>query len=151
MSIRTGGQALAFVWRAAPGPITAYLLLSVLGALAPVAIVWLTKLVIDLLASGVTGWSKSLTPAAALAAVGVASFLPHAARYLRAETERRVYLNATATSGNVCPVRYRHLGAMSPVDMSARSGARPARPTRPRAVVPSRGSGQRARINHVKP
>jgi hypothetical protein len=48
-------------------------------------------------------------------------------------------LSATGTSGR-CPTSYVRA-----------FGARPARPTRPLAVVPSRGSGQRARTNGVKP
>jgi hypothetical protein len=45
----------------------------------------------------------------------------------------------------------RHFGAMPNVVVLAHSGARPARGSATRAVVPSRGSGQRARTNHFKP
>ncbi|MEU8247385.1 ABC transporter ATP-binding protein [Nonomuraea sp. NPDC048916] len=97
MSLRTAGQALRLARHAAPVQIAAYAVLAFLGGLAPLAVAWLTKLVIDRLVAGTVRWLDVLGMAVALAAVGVgASLVPHAVRYLRAELDRRVLLHATS-------------------------------------------------------
>ncbi|SEL42874.1 ABC transporter ATP-binding protein [Nonomuraea pusilla] len=97
MSFRALTRALALARSAAPGQIAAYVLLAVLGGLSPLAAAWLTKLLIDRLAAGQVRWLDVAGPAAALAAVGIAgSLTPHAVRYLRAESNRRVKLLATS-------------------------------------------------------
>ncbi|WP_308164345.1 ABC transporter ATP-binding protein [Nonomuraea sediminis] len=94
--LRSAGRALGLARRAAPGQIAAYSGLSLLGGLAPLATAWLTKFVIDRLAAGSVRWLDVLGLVSALAAVGVAAALmPHAVRYLRAETDRRVLFLAT--------------------------------------------------------
>lgn len=96
MSLRVLGRALELARRAAAAQITAYLALSVLAGLAPLAVAWLTKLVIDRL-TGPVRWLDVIALAAGLAAVGIATALvPHAVRYLRAETDRRAQLLATS-------------------------------------------------------
>ena len=90
------GRALALARHAAPLQIAAYLGLTVVGGFAPLAVAWLTKVLIDRLAAGPVRWPELVGLAAGVAAVGVAtSLVPHAMRYLRAETERRVLLLAT--------------------------------------------------------
>ncbi len=76
------GLALAAHPRAAAGQLA----VAVLAGLAPVAVAWLTKLVLDRVA---VGDDRLVGLAVALAAVGVtAAVLPHLERYLRAELDR---------------------------------------------------------------
>ena len=97
MSFRTAGRALTLARQAAPAQITGYLVFAILGGLVPLGVAWLTKLVIDRLTAGPVRWVEVIGLAAALGAVGIAAALmPHADRYLRAETDRRVRLLATS-------------------------------------------------------
>ncbi len=97
MQPRAARQALSLARHAAPAQVAAYLGLSVLGGLGPLAAAWLTKLVIDRLAAGSVRWADVTGLAAGLAVVGIATCLvPHANRYLRTEVDRRVQLLATA-------------------------------------------------------
>ncbi|MER7009632.1 ABC transporter ATP-binding protein, partial [Dactylosporangium sp. NPDC000555] len=76
-------------WRAAPATAAMRLAVAVSGGAAPVAVAWLTKLLLDR-AAGLPG-PPIAGVAAALATVGgVAAVLQHAARYLDAEIVRRV-------------------------------------------------------------
>ncbi|WP_329080245.1 ABC transporter ATP-binding protein [Streptosporangium sp. NBC_01469] len=97
MSLRAAGRALSLARQAAPAQIAAYLAVTLLGGLAPPSAAWLTKIVIDRLVAGPVRWPGLLGPTVALGAVGVAAALtPHAIRYLRAESDRRIYLLATS-------------------------------------------------------
>jgi ATP-binding cassette subfamily B protein len=72
-------SASRLAWRAAPGWLTAYFVVSLLPAMAPVAGVWLLKDVLDALASGRGGMSADIV---GLVVVGVAtSVLPAITRY----------------------------------------------------------------------
>ncbi|TQS09509.1 ABC transporter ATP-binding protein [Microbispora hainanensis] len=83
--------------QAAPAQATAYLGLSLLSGLAPPTAAWLTKFVIDRLVADSVRWLDVLRLTAALVAVGVAvALVPHAVRYLQAETRRRVLLLANS-------------------------------------------------------
>jgi ATP-binding cassette subfamily B protein len=94
--LRAAGRSFAVVRRAAPGQLAGYLVVTALGGLAPLAVAWSTKLIVDRLATGPARWTELLTPTAGLAAVGVvAAVLPQVGAYLRAETDRRVRLVAT--------------------------------------------------------
>ncbi|MFI6600569.1 ABC transporter ATP-binding protein [Nonomuraea sp. NPDC050536] len=96
MSLRSAGRALALARHAAPAQIAAYSLLSFLSGIAPLATAWLTKFMIDRLATASVRWLDVLGLVTALAAVGISTVLiPHAVRYLRAETDRRVLFLAT--------------------------------------------------------
>lgn len=89
-------RALVLARHAAPAQIAAYLGLAVLSGLAPLALAWLTKLLVDGLADGLIRWPQAAALVAALAATGIAVALtPHASRYLQAETDRRIRLAAT--------------------------------------------------------
>lgn len=67
----------------------AYLVLTLISGLVPVAAAWLTRLVVDDVVAGTDG-ARLLRHAGALAAAGaVAAVLPQAAHYLRAELDRR--------------------------------------------------------------
>ncbi|MGX7824650.1 ABC transporter ATP-binding protein [Actinokineospora sp. 24-640] len=79
--------AVRLAWAAHPGAVAGHLLIAVLGGLAPVAVVWLTKLILDRVAAGATGGMLGLALAIAAAGVLVA-LLFHLERYLRAELER---------------------------------------------------------------
>jgi ATP-binding cassette subfamily B protein len=80
---------LAFVAR--PRAAMGFLATAVLGGAAPVAVAWLTKVLLDRIGDG----TSLVGPASLLAAVGVVvACLPHVERYLRAEVERAVGLLA---------------------------------------------------------
>ncbi|MFI7443038.1 ABC transporter ATP-binding protein [Nonomuraea indica] len=97
MSPHVARRALSLVRQAAPAQATAYLGLSLLSGLAPLTAAWLTKLVIDRLVAGSVQWLDVLALTAALVGVGVAvALMPHAVRYLQAETGRRVLLLANS-------------------------------------------------------
>ncbi|MDG6107215.1 ABC transporter ATP-binding protein [Dactylosporangium aurantiacum] len=94
MSPRVIGRALTLARHAAAAHIAGYLALSVLGGLAPLAVAWLGKLVIDRLA-GPVRWLDMVGLTVALAGAGVAAaVVPPAVRYVRAESDRRVNLLA---------------------------------------------------------
>ncbi|WP_245775145.1 ABC transporter ATP-binding protein [Nonomuraea wenchangensis] len=97
MSPHVARRALSLARHAAPAQATAYLGLSLLSGLAPPTAAWLTKFMIDQLVAGQVRWLDVLGLTAALVAVGVAvAFVPHAVRYLQAETGRRVQLLANS-------------------------------------------------------
>ncbi|MEU6425260.1 ABC transporter ATP-binding protein [Microbispora sp. NPDC046973] len=85
-------EALRMTWRAGRRHTAVFTVFTVLGAVAPVAGAWLTKLLLD----GVTtGGGAVLGPGVALAAAGlVMALVPHVLRYASAETGRRVGLLA---------------------------------------------------------
>ncbi|WDZ82860.1 ABC transporter ATP-binding protein [Micromonospora cathayae] len=81
-------------WRAAPLAVSVQVVCMLAVAAVPVAVAWLTKLVVDGLADG-EPLSALTALAAALAGAGVAAAVfPHAGQYLRAEIDRRVALSA---------------------------------------------------------
>ncbi|MEU6714990.1 ABC transporter ATP-binding protein [Nonomuraea sp. NPDC046802] len=101
-TIRQGGireltsaaaAALSLTWRSAPGGVTGQVIMTVAEAAAPVATAWLTKSVLDRLATP-DGAVAGL--ALGLAAVGLAAAaLPGIGRYLRAQTGRQAGVEAT--------------------------------------------------------
>ncbi len=81
------------VWRAAPMHIVGYLAVTLVGAVTPIAVAWLTKAALDGVAQGQA--AMLLGPAVALAAVTtLAAAVSYAGQYLRAEVDRRVTLRA---------------------------------------------------------
>ncbi|MGI5158688.1 ABC transporter ATP-binding protein [Microbispora sp. CA-102843] len=80
---------LALVWRAGPVLALGQLVMAVLNGASPVAITWLTKLLIDRLT---TGSGPSTTPlAAAMAVLGaLTALLPHLSGYVQREQQRRI-------------------------------------------------------------
>ncbi|WP_117211537.1 ABC transporter ATP-binding protein [Allorhizocola rhizosphaerae] len=89
-------RALALARHAAPAQIAAYLGLAVLGGLAPLALAWLTKLLVDGLADRLMRWPQAAVLATALAVSGIViALVPHASRYLRIEIDRRIRTVAT--------------------------------------------------------
>lgn len=95
MRIRAAGRALALARRAAPAHVLWYVLLTALAGLGPLTVAWLTKLVIDAVASDGARWNDLVNLAVALAGAGlVVALLPHITRYLRAELDRKVMLGA---------------------------------------------------------
>lgn len=86
-------EAMSLTWRSAPGGLVAYVFLTLAEAAAPIATAWLTKTVLDRLATPhgeVAGLALGLA-AAGLAAAG----LPGIGRYLRAQTARLARADAT--------------------------------------------------------
>lgn len=82
-------------WRSGPPRLTAYIGLTVLQAVIPVAVAWLTKLLIDGL---VGGWSGTalIWLGGGLAVVGTVLILAgQAGQYLRVELDRAVALHAS--------------------------------------------------------
>ncbi len=87
--------ALALALRAAPLPLAGLLLTTLTAALVPVAAAWLTKSVLDALATPGADAGQALTPVLALAATGVAgTLLPHVEELLRGELARNTALLA---------------------------------------------------------
>ncbi|MEW9529356.1 ABC transporter ATP-binding protein [Microbispora sp. NPDC049125] len=87
--------ALGMAWRACRGLTAAFAALTLLTAALPVAIAWLTKLVLDEIAGGHPRVAAAAALGAALAACGVLAALgPQLIQYVRDETGRRVGLVA---------------------------------------------------------
>lgn len=85
----------ATAWRAAPWSLAGYVLLMAAEGLAPVAVAWLTKLVIDGLVGSAPA-AELVAVALALAGVGLlAAVLPHGSRFLAGQVERS-FLAATS-------------------------------------------------------
>ncbi|MEE6258045.1 ABC transporter ATP-binding protein [Plantactinospora sonchi] len=91
-------DALLLAWRAAPLATTAKLLLALLAGVGPVALAWLTKLVVDRLAAGEAGrhLGELLMLAAALGAVGaIVAAQPHLTGYVDGVSGRALRLLVT--------------------------------------------------------
>lgn len=85
--------AVALALAAAPVATVGHVALTLLVGVLPVAVTWLTKVVLDSLAEGGTG--SLLWPALGLAtAAGVLSLTPRVIGYLQAESRRRMQLLA---------------------------------------------------------
>ncbi|MEN3540052.1 ABC transporter ATP-binding protein [Microbispora sp. ZYX-F-249] len=85
---------LGLVWRGGPALALSQLAVAVLNGALPVAIAWLTKVLIDRLTSG-PGPSTAL-PAAVLAVLGaLTALLPHLSGYAQAEQRRRIAWNTS--------------------------------------------------------
>ncbi|MBD3145854.1 ABC transporter ATP-binding protein [Microbispora bryophytorum] len=80
---------LALVWRVGPALALSQLAMAVLTGASPVAITWLTKLLIDRLTAGS---GPSTTPlAAAMAVLGaLTALLPHLSGWVQREQQRRI-------------------------------------------------------------
>ncbi|MGN9907513.1 ABC transporter ATP-binding protein [Phytohabitans sp. LJ34] len=87
-SLRAFGHAVGICVRAAPGFAVLRLVASLVAGLGPVAVAWLTKVVLDALAAS---GGQSIRPVAALAAVvGLLAVVGHFMRYVDREIGRRV-------------------------------------------------------------
>lgn len=94
LTARRVPAAAALVARAAPGALALYVALTLVTGALPVAVAWITKLIIDQLVT--RGESRQLVVLAlGLALTGVvAAAMPHVAQYLRLEIDRTVGLLA---------------------------------------------------------
>lgn len=93
-SVRRLASALALCWRAAPGHVGLYLIFTVVGAVVPVALAWLTKVTLDRLVSDAPV-SAVVAPAGWMAVVGLAAAVaPQVSQYVRGEIDRRVAVRA---------------------------------------------------------
>ncbi|MFB7271686.1 ABC transporter ATP-binding protein [Streptomyces sp. NPDC056244] len=91
---RYGVAAMALAWRTAPGLISVYAGLALLGGAFPIAVGWLMKLILDRLVSGdEAGVLIGLASFLAALSVGQGA-LPHISQFVRAEFGRRVSLVA---------------------------------------------------------
>ncbi|MGH3917124.1 MAG: ABC transporter ATP-binding protein, partial [Pseudonocardiaceae bacterium] len=90
VGVRHATAALRLALAAHPHAAVGQLMAAVLGGLGPVAVAWLTKIILDRVAAGTSGTQSSMFGlAVALVAVGVlAAALPHLERYWRAELDR---------------------------------------------------------------
>ncbi|MGV9253486.1 ABC transporter ATP-binding protein [Streptomyces sp. NPDC003697] len=87
-------DALRLVARAAAGTLLLYTAPALVTGFFPVVTAWSVKLIVDRLAAGATV-RELLAPALVLVATGIATgAVPHLARYLRTELDRRVGLFA---------------------------------------------------------
>lgn len=95
--MKAGGTALlkaafTLAWRASRGLLAARAGIALIGGLAPVAVAWLTKLLLDHLAGDGTD-AEILAVVVALAAAGLAgALMPAAGQFLDAEMSRRTQL-----------------------------------------------------------
>ncbi|GAA0984049.1 ABC transporter ATP-binding protein [Acrocarpospora macrocephala] len=88
----TGAALLAvgsLVWQAGPVLATAQLAGAIIGGAAPVALAWLTKLLIDRLTMG-SGPSPLVLALLLAVAGGVLALLPHLTGFVQAEQQRRI-------------------------------------------------------------
>lgn len=89
-NLRSAAVALGLCWRAGQRITTAFALVSLLTGLLPATIVWITKLLIDSVATQ-ADLGRLLWLVATLGAAGlVAAVLPRLAAYLQAELGRRI-------------------------------------------------------------
>lgn len=87
-------QATTLVWGSAPGLLLGFLAITLIGAVTPVLVVWLTKLILDRLVSP-GPYDNVLALAVVLAVAGlVNAAIPQVGQYLRAELDRRAALRA---------------------------------------------------------
>ncbi|MBM7772263.1 ATP-binding cassette subfamily B protein [Actinokineospora baliensis] len=88
-------EALGLTWRAGRATTLAFIVLTVITSGVPVAVAWLTKVLIDLLVAGGAAVDSVLVPGVLLAVSGLlAGLLPQAILYTHKELERRVGLVA---------------------------------------------------------
>lgn len=88
--IRDLGAAWRLTWRAGPWSASGQLLCAIVGGLLPACGVWLTKLIMDGIATGRSG-AELFTWSAGLAAVGLTgAALSEFTRYLRGQLSRKV-------------------------------------------------------------
>lgn len=96
--LRATAAAVALACRTAPGHVLAHLALTGAIGAAPVAVAWLTKLLLDRLAAPSPGASvpQALAGLVIVLAVagGAAAVAPHASRYIAGELHRRSRLAA---------------------------------------------------------
>lgn len=93
LPVRNLGRVWAVAWRAGRRTCVCLVLCAAVTALVPVAVAWLTKLVVDQLSSGQPG---SVWPVAALAVTGaIAAGIVHLSSYLNVEMDRGVQLVTT--------------------------------------------------------
>jgi len=88
-------EAVSLGARTAPAAFAGLILLTATAAATPVVAAWLTKVVLDRLASGAATWPAVAGVATALVVAGLAGTVqPHLAGYLQGEFGRRVSLAA---------------------------------------------------------
>lgn len=88
-------EAIGLAWRAGPRLLLIYVALAIVGGAVPVVVSWLTKVLLDQLASGGVTPDVLTWLAIGLGLVGLAiGTLPHATRYVSGELERAVALLA---------------------------------------------------------
>ena len=88
-------DAIGLAWRAGPVRLLIYLGLTAAAGAVPVAVSWLTKLLLDRIAAGRAGPDEWAGPAVGLAIAGIAVVvLPRGVQYVSGELERAVSLIA---------------------------------------------------------
>ncbi|WP_036555774.1 ABC transporter ATP-binding protein [Nocardiopsis sp. CNT312] len=93
-SLRGAGAALALTWHTGPHLLIASGLLTLVQGTAPVVVAWLTKLILDLITTGIDP-GRVLGLGAGLAGAGLVTALtPFASQYVQSEITRRVGLHS---------------------------------------------------------
>ncbi|MEV7519883.1 ABC transporter ATP-binding protein [Streptomyces sp. NPDC091371] len=88
-------QALGMTWRAGKWLVGVFLVCTIVSATIPIALAWVTKLLLDVIGRGEADTGHIAVLGAVLGGTGLlAGLLPHVMVYLNAETERRVGLLA---------------------------------------------------------
>ncbi len=105
--MRGAARALALGWRAGRLLLAGYLAFAVVASALPVLAAWMTKAVLDAVASG-AAWQQIAWAGAGLGAAGLLlSTVDHVTVYLRAETDRRI---AVLSKDRLFTAVARHVG-----------------------------------------
>ncbi|MFI9592707.1 ABC transporter ATP-binding protein [Nonomuraea sp. NPDC052265] len=124
-------RSVGLVWRAAPVYVLAYLAVTLMTAVTPIALAWLTKAVLDGVANRQA--APLLGLAVAIAAVTtLASGAGQAAQYLRAEVDRQVSVQAkielfAAVCGFTGLARFESPAFLNRLRMAQQSASNPGR------------------------
>ncbi|MFG1810799.1 ABC transporter ATP-binding protein [Streptomyces sp. NPDC049040] len=90
---RCAARTAAMVWRSAPLQLLGYLAVTLVGSVAPIAVAWLMRAVLDTVAQHRSDSLLGLALAITAVTTGAAA-ASHAGQYLRAEVDRRASLYA---------------------------------------------------------
>ncbi|GGS83461.1 ABC transporter ATP-binding protein [Nonomuraea spiralis] len=128
---RGAARGAGLVCRAAPAHVAAYVAVTLVGAVTPVALAWLTKDVLDGIAHGSAAGLPGLAAAIAVVTT-LAAAATHAAEYLRGEVDRRVSLRAkdelfTAVCGFTGLARFESPAFLDRLRMAQQSASNPGR------------------------
>ncbi|MEU7991256.1 ABC transporter ATP-binding protein [Streptosporangium canum] len=93
--VRRAGAAWRLAWETGPVAALTSVVVVIGAGVLPVAVAWLTKLILDALATGRSGGADVLAPAVALGVAGLAgALLPHLSQYVEGQLRRGIDLAA---------------------------------------------------------
>lgn len=93
--VRRAGAAWRLAWETGPVAALSSVVVVIGAGVLPVVVAWLTKLILDALATGRSGIAGVLAPAVALGVAGlVGALLPHLSQYVEGQLRRGIDLAA---------------------------------------------------------